>query len=200
MLANCLVFFLPLLLFPFFHSRACLGLSALTQPWASSGPRMRISRTIWLMWVNKSGSWTERHHRFSLYFSFLLHVSVGSICVFSLSLFQVVDDQCSCFNNIEQLKDRPAHLLVFLQHVILQFDPAPLVRPANSIMQHAVDAECIESPSHASLTDQMYLCFNQYGLKVWAEVCFQWGLCWWKRVYLYIYTPADTTSDSSPLK
>ncbi|KAM8735568.1 rho guanine nucleotide exchange factor 1 isoform 3-T3 [Acanthopagrus schlegelii] len=46
---------------------------------------------------------------------------------FENDLTDVVDDQCSCFNNIEQLKDRPAHLLVFLQHVILQFDPAPLL-------------------------------------------------------------------------
>lgn len=50
MFANCLVFFRSLSL----HSRACLGLSALTQPWASSGLRMRISRMIWLMWVHKT--------------------------------------------------------------------------------------------------------------------------------------------------
>ncbi|XP_040899554.1 rho guanine nucleotide exchange factor 1b isoform X4 [Toxotes jaculatrix] len=37
------------------------------------------------------------------------------------------DDQCTLFNNIEQLKDRPTHLLVFMQHVFLQFDPAPLL-------------------------------------------------------------------------
>ncbi|XP_029695184.1 rho guanine nucleotide exchange factor 1 isoform X5 [Takifugu rubripes] len=37
------------------------------------------------------------------------------------------DDQCTCFNTIETLKERPTHLLVFLQHVILQFDPAPLL-------------------------------------------------------------------------
>ncbi|XP_073340851.1 rho guanine nucleotide exchange factor 1 isoform X4 [Pagrus major] len=46
---------------------------------------------------------------------------------FENDLTDVVDDQCSCFNNIEQLKERPAHLLVFMQHVILQFDPAPLL-------------------------------------------------------------------------
>ncbi|KAJ8273471.1 hypothetical protein GJAV_G00101970 [Gymnothorax javanicus] len=38
-----------------------------------------------------------------------------------------VDDQCSHFNSIELLKDRPTHLLVFLQHVLLQFDTAPLL-------------------------------------------------------------------------
>ncbi|TNN02820.1 hypothetical protein fugu_010307 [Takifugu bimaculatus] len=37
------------------------------------------------------------------------------------------DDQWECFSTIEKLKERPTHLLVFLQHVILQFDPAPLL-------------------------------------------------------------------------
>lgn len=58
----------------------------------------------------------------------LLHIPLTSslsLCVSSVS--QVVDDQCTCFGSIEQLKDRPTHLLVFMQHVILQFDPAPLV-------------------------------------------------------------------------
>ncbi|MFT7800608.1 rho guanine nucleotide exchange factor 1 isoform X3 [Arapaima gigas] len=38
-----------------------------------------------------------------------------------------LDGQCSHFNNIEQVKMRPTHLLVFLQHVMLQFDCAPLL-------------------------------------------------------------------------
>uniref|UniRef100_A0A8D0A4P4 Rho guanine nucleotide exchange factor (GEF) 1 n=1 Tax=Sander lucioperca TaxID=283035 RepID=A0A8D0A4P4_SANLU len=38
-----------------------------------------------------------------------------------------MEDQCAHFNNIDQLKERPTHLLVFMQHVILQFDPAPLL-------------------------------------------------------------------------
>ncbi|XP_074538913.1 rho guanine nucleotide exchange factor 1 isoform X2 [Halichoeres trimaculatus] len=46
---------------------------------------------------------------------------------FENDLTDVADDQCTTFNNIENLKDRPTHLLVFLQHVILQFDPAPLL-------------------------------------------------------------------------
>ncbi|XP_034553070.1 rho guanine nucleotide exchange factor 1b isoform X2 [Notolabrus celidotus] len=46
---------------------------------------------------------------------------------FENDLTDVADDQCTAFNNIESLKDRPTHLLVFLQHVILQFDPAPLL-------------------------------------------------------------------------
>uniref|UniRef100_A0A8C3A1I0 Rho guanine nucleotide exchange factor 12 n=1 Tax=Cyclopterus lumpus TaxID=8103 RepID=A0A8C3A1I0_CYCLU len=34
--------------------------------------------------------------------------------------------QCNSFNNVEQLKSRPAHLAAFLHHVISQFDPAPV--------------------------------------------------------------------------
>lgn len=40
----------------------------------------------------------------------------------------MVDDQCSHFNSIELLKSRPTHLLVFIHHVMLQFDCAPVVR------------------------------------------------------------------------
>ncbi|XP_076868856.1 rho guanine nucleotide exchange factor 1 isoform X3 [Brachyhypopomus gauderio] len=36
-----------------------------------------------------------------------------------------IDDQNSFFTSIEMLKKRPTHLLVFLHHVILQFDCAP---------------------------------------------------------------------------
>ncbi|XP_037009533.2 rho guanine nucleotide exchange factor 12 isoform X3 [Artibeus jamaicensis] len=38
-----------------------------------------------------------------------------------------VNGQCSCFQSIELLKSRPAHLAVFLHHVISQFDPATLL-------------------------------------------------------------------------
>ncbi|KAI1893774.1 hypothetical protein AGOR_G00127130 [Albula goreensis] len=38
-----------------------------------------------------------------------------------------VNGQCSCFQNIELLKTRPAHLAAFLHHVVSQFDPAPLL-------------------------------------------------------------------------
>lgn len=54
MFANCLV---PLSFHLSLHSRVCLGLSALTQPWASLGLRMRILRMIWVMWVNKKKKW-----------------------------------------------------------------------------------------------------------------------------------------------
>ncbi|XP_063343034.1 rho guanine nucleotide exchange factor 1b isoform X3 [Pelmatolapia mariae] len=46
---------------------------------------------------------------------------------FENDLNEFVEDQSNTFDNIEQLKSRPTHLLVFLQHVILQFDPAPLL-------------------------------------------------------------------------
>lgn len=36
--------------------------------------------------------------------------------------------QCSCFQSIDLLKSRPAHLAAFIHHVVSQFDPAPLVR------------------------------------------------------------------------
>ncbi|XP_067304728.1 rho guanine nucleotide exchange factor 1 isoform X3 [Pseudorasbora parva] len=39
----------------------------------------------------------------------------------------MVDDQCSHFNSIELLKSRPTHLLVFVHHVMLQFDCAPVL-------------------------------------------------------------------------
>uniref|UniRef100_A0A671N677 Rho guanine nucleotide exchange factor 12-like n=1 Tax=Sinocyclocheilus anshuiensis TaxID=1608454 RepID=A0A671N677_9TELE len=38
-----------------------------------------------------------------------------------------VNGQCICFQSIELLKTRPAHLAAFLHHVISQFDPAPLL-------------------------------------------------------------------------
>uniref|UniRef100_UPI00398E4E8F rho guanine nucleotide exchange factor 12-like n=1 Tax=Pristiophorus japonicus TaxID=55135 RepID=UPI00398E4E8F len=38
-----------------------------------------------------------------------------------------IDVQCSCFQTIEQVKSRPAHLVAFLHHVVSQFDAAPLL-------------------------------------------------------------------------
>lgn len=64
---------------------------------------------------------------FSFYYFFIFLIPLPLV-----SDFQASDDQCTCFNSIEQLKDRPTHLLVFLQHVILQFDPAPLVRTGST--------------------------------------------------------------------
>lgn len=38
-----------------------------------------------------------------------------------------INGRCSCFESIDLLKCRPAHLAVFLHHVVSQFDPAPLL-------------------------------------------------------------------------
>ncbi|XP_038164664.1 rho guanine nucleotide exchange factor 12-like [Cyprinodon tularosa] len=38
-----------------------------------------------------------------------------------------VNGECSCFQSIDSLKSRPAHLAVFLHHVVSQFEPAPLL-------------------------------------------------------------------------
>ncbi|KAM9781338.1 rho guanine nucleotide exchange factor 12 isoform X2 [Syngnathus typhle] len=38
-----------------------------------------------------------------------------------------MNGQCGCFQSIDSLKCRPAHLAVFLHHVVSQFDPAPLL-------------------------------------------------------------------------
>ncbi|KAM7397600.1 hypothetical protein PAMA_005756 [Pampus argenteus] len=38
-----------------------------------------------------------------------------------------INGQCSCFQSLDLLKSRPAHLAVFLHHVVSQFDPAPLL-------------------------------------------------------------------------
>ncbi|CAK6977110.1 rho guanine nucleotide exchange factor 1b [Scomber scombrus] len=46
---------------------------------------------------------------------------------FENDLKEVREDLNSHFNNIDHLREHPAHLLVFMQHVILQFDPAPLL-------------------------------------------------------------------------
>ncbi|KAM9032232.1 rho guanine nucleotide exchange factor 12 isoform X2 [Sarcophilus harrisii] len=38
-----------------------------------------------------------------------------------------INGQCSCFQSIELLRSRPAHLAAFLHHVVSQFDPATLL-------------------------------------------------------------------------
>ncbi|XP_078507477.1 rho guanine nucleotide exchange factor 1 isoform X2 [Lissotriton helveticus] len=38
-----------------------------------------------------------------------------------------VDDQCSLFHSIELVKSHPAYIMVFLQHVVLQFDCSPVL-------------------------------------------------------------------------
>lgn len=69
---------------------------------------------------------------------------------------QMVDDQFSHFNSIELLKSKPTHLLVFIHHVMLQFDCAPVVRTCTicacsflSVRMHAhaftlvCEAQCV---------------------------------------------------------
>nr|XP_023689040.1 rho guanine nucleotide exchange factor 1 isoform X4 [Paramormyrops kingsleyae] len=46
---------------------------------------------------------------------------------FETDLESAVDDYCSHFSSLDLVKTRPTHLLVFLQHVMLQFDCAPLL-------------------------------------------------------------------------
>ncbi|XP_067365124.1 rho guanine nucleotide exchange factor 1 isoform X2 [Channa argus] len=46
---------------------------------------------------------------------------------FENDLNEGVEDQCAHFSQIDRLKEMPTHLLVFMQHVFLQFDPAPLL-------------------------------------------------------------------------
>ncbi|PWA24358.1 hypothetical protein CCH79_00011927 [Gambusia affinis] len=38
-----------------------------------------------------------------------------------------INGECSCFQSIDLLKSRPAHLAVFLHHVVSQFEAAPLL-------------------------------------------------------------------------
>ncbi|XP_052413507.1 rho guanine nucleotide exchange factor 12-like isoform X2 [Carassius gibelio] len=38
-----------------------------------------------------------------------------------------MNGQCSCFQSVDLLKSRPAHLAAFIHHVVSQFDPAPLL-------------------------------------------------------------------------
>ncbi|KFO33629.1 Rho guanine nucleotide exchange factor 1 [Fukomys damarensis] len=44
------------------------------------------------------------------------------------------EEQSSQFQNVEQVKRRPAHLMALLQHVALQFEPAPLSNICDSTL------------------------------------------------------------------
>ncbi|KAM8897291.1 rho guanine nucleotide exchange factor 12 isoform 2-T2 [Spinachia spinachia] len=59
---------------------------------------------------------------------YLLHPQIiGAEDDYFDSQQEQIDGPCSCFQSIEALKSRPAHLAVFLHHVVSQFDPAPLL-------------------------------------------------------------------------
>uniref|UniRef100_A0A8C7HR38 Rho guanine nucleotide exchange factor 12 n=1 Tax=Oncorhynchus kisutch TaxID=8019 RepID=A0A8C7HR38_ONCKI len=63
----------------------------------------------------------------SLFLSHFLNVSLLLNFTFLLISLSQINGQCSCFQSIELLKSRPAHLAAFLHHVVSQFDPAPLL-------------------------------------------------------------------------
>ncbi|XP_060941809.1 rho guanine nucleotide exchange factor 12 isoform X2 [Limanda limanda] len=59
---------------------------------------------------------------------YLLHPQIiGAEDDYFDSQQEQINGQCSCFQSIELLKTRPAHLAVFLHHVVSQFDPSPLL-------------------------------------------------------------------------
>ncbi|XP_054610841.1 rho guanine nucleotide exchange factor 12 isoform X2 [Dunckerocampus dactyliophorus] len=59
---------------------------------------------------------------------YLLHPQIiGAEDDYFDSQQEQINGQCSCFQSIDLLKCRPAHLAVFLHHVVSQFDPAPLL-------------------------------------------------------------------------
>uniref|UniRef100_A0A7N6AUR1 Rho guanine nucleotide exchange factor (GEF) 12a n=1 Tax=Anabas testudineus TaxID=64144 RepID=A0A7N6AUR1_ANATE len=53
--------------------------------------------------------------------------AVLQVQINNLFSFCQINGECSCFQSIDLLKSRPAHLSVFLHHVVSQFDPAPLL-------------------------------------------------------------------------
>uniref|UniRef100_A0A8C7Z6U9 Rho guanine nucleotide exchange factor (GEF) 12a n=1 Tax=Oryzias sinensis TaxID=183150 RepID=A0A8C7Z6U9_9TELE len=63
----------------------------------------------------------------SLSSSRLVSQIIGAEDDYFVSDHEQTNGQCNSFNNIEQLKSRPAHLAAFLHHVISQFDPAPVL-------------------------------------------------------------------------
>ncbi|XP_054481735.1 rho guanine nucleotide exchange factor 12-like isoform X2 [Anoplopoma fimbria] len=59
---------------------------------------------------------------------YLLHPQIiGAEDDYFDSQQEQIDGLCSCFQSIDLLKSRPAHLAAFLHHVVSQFDPAPLL-------------------------------------------------------------------------
>ncbi|XP_059207320.1 rho guanine nucleotide exchange factor 12-like isoform X2 [Centropristis striata] len=59
---------------------------------------------------------------------YLLHPQIiGAEDDYFDSQQEQINGLCSCFQSIDLLKTRPAHLAVFLHHVVSQFDPAPLL-------------------------------------------------------------------------
>ncbi|XP_034079847.1 rho guanine nucleotide exchange factor 12-like, partial [Gymnodraco acuticeps] len=58
---------------------------------------------------------------------YLLHPQIiGAEDDYFDSQQEQINGVCSCFQSLDALKARPAHLAAFLHHVVSQFDPAPL--------------------------------------------------------------------------
>uniref|UniRef100_A0AAR2JLG4 Rho guanine nucleotide exchange factor (GEF) 12a n=1 Tax=Pygocentrus nattereri TaxID=42514 RepID=A0AAR2JLG4_PYGNA len=49
------------------------------------------------------------------------------LCSSNIIALHTLNGQCSCFQSMELLKSRPAHLAAFLHHVVSQFEPAPVL-------------------------------------------------------------------------
>ncbi|XP_073335280.1 rho guanine nucleotide exchange factor 12 isoform X2 [Pagrus major] len=59
---------------------------------------------------------------------YLLHPQIiGAEDDYFDSQQEQINGECSSFQSVDLLKSRPAHLAVFLHHVVSQFDPAPLL-------------------------------------------------------------------------
>lgn len=50
------------------------------------------------------------------------------LCLTPIPTPQNPEEQNNQFQNLDQVKRRPAHLMALLQHVAMQFEPGPLVR------------------------------------------------------------------------
>ncbi|NP_001082763.1 Rho guanine nucleotide exchange factor 12 S homeolog [Xenopus laevis] len=67
-----------------------------------------------------------------------------------------INGQCSCFQNMDLLKSHPAHLAVFIHHVVSQFDPAALL-----CYLHAD----LYQQTNSKETRRVFMEFNQFFLE-----------------------------------
>lgn len=71
-----------------------------------------------------------------------------------------VDDQSSYFQSIELVKEHPAYIMVFLHHVVLQFDPSPV--RVSSIIQALLPARGDPEKPQCQRGKKAFLGFLQY--------------------------------------
>lgn len=71
-----------------------------------------------------------------------------------------VDDQSSYFQSIELVKEHPAYIMVFLHHVVLQFDPSPV--RVSSIIQALLPARGDPEKPQCQRGKKTFLGFLQY--------------------------------------